>query len=53
MGALDRLKDRYGRSTVVLASAGLKGPQRDSEMRQELLTPQYSTSWADLPVARE
>ena len=52
MGALDRLNDRYGRGTVVLASAGLKGPQRDFEMRQNLLTPQYTTSWQDLPVAR-
>ncbi len=52
MGALDKLNDRYGRGTVVLASAGLKGPQRDFEMRQDLLTPQYTTSWADLPVAK-
>ena len=52
MGALDKLNDRYGRGTVVaVASAGLKGPQRDFEMRQNLLTPQYTTCWADLPVA--
>ena len=36
MSALDKLNDRYGRGTVVLASAGLKGPKRDFEMRQEL-----------------
>ena len=52
MSALDKLNDRYGRGTVVLASAGLKGPQRDFEMRQDLLTPQYTTKWADLPVAK-
>ena len=52
MGALDKLNDRYGRGTVMLASAGLKGPQRDFEMRQNLLTPQYTTSWQDLPVAK-
>ena len=52
MGTLDRLNDRHGRGTVVLASAGLKGPQRDFEMRQDLLTPQYTTNWADLPVAK-
>ena len=52
MSALDKLNDRYGRDTVVLASAGLKGPQRDFEMRQDLLTPQYTTKWADLPVAK-
>ena len=52
MQALDKLNDRYGRGTVVLASAGLKGPKRDFEMRQDLLTPQYTTRWADLPVAK-
>ena len=52
MGALDKLNDRYGRGTVVLASAGLKGPQRNFEMRQSLLTPQYTTNWQDLPVAK-
>ena len=44
MQALDKLNDRYGRGTVVLASAGLKGLKRDFEMRQDLLTPQYTTS---------
>lgn len=52
MGALDKLNDRYGRGTVALASAGVKGPQRDFEMKQNLLTPQYTTCWADLPVAK-
>ena len=52
MGALDRLNDRYGRGTVLLGSAGVKGPQRQFEMRQNLLTPQYTTCWADLPVAK-
>ena len=55
MGAVDALNDRYGRSTVALASAGLAG--RSSErrcwlMRQELRTPDYTTRWADLPTAR-
>lgn len=52
MGTLDKLNDRFGRGTVVLASAGVKVPQRDFEMKQNLLTPQYTTSWADLPVAK-
>lgn len=52
MGTLDKLNDRYGRGTVHMTSAGVKGPQRDFEMKQSLLTPQYTTSWADLPVAR-
>ncbi len=52
MGAMDRLNDRYGRGTVTLASAGVKGPQRDFEMKQNLLTPRYTTCWDDLPVAK-
>lgn len=52
MDTLDKLNDRYGRGTVVLASAGVKGPQRDFEMKQNLLTPQYTTCWDDLPVAK-
>lgn len=52
MEALDKLNDRYGRGTVVVASAGMKGPQRDFEMKQNLLTPQYTTCWDDLPVAK-
>lgn len=52
MGTLDKLNDRFGRGSVILASAGLKGPQRDFEMKQNLLTPQYTTSWQDIPVAK-
>ncbi|MDI1272346.1 Y-family DNA polymerase [Polaromonas sp.] len=52
MGTLDKLNDRYGRGTVTLGSAGVKGPQRHFEMKQNLLTPQYTTCWADLPVAK-
>ena len=52
MGTLDKLNDRYGRGTISLASAGMKGPKRNFEMTQNLLTPQYTTCWADLPVAR-
>lgn len=52
MSALDRLNDRYGRGTVSLASAGLGGKARTWSMRQELLTPQYTTDWNALPVAK-
>ncbi|MBC7683215.1 MAG: DUF4113 domain-containing protein, partial [Ferruginibacter sp.] len=52
MSALDGLNQRYGRGTVLLASAGLAGPQRTWTMKQELRSPGYTTCWADLPVAR-
>ena len=52
MAALDRLNDRYGRGTVQLASAGLGGDARAWTMKQQWRTPQYTTRWEDLPVAR-
>ena len=52
MGTIDALNNRYGRSTVALASAGLAGSRRAWVMRQELKTPDYTTRWADLPTAR-
>jgi DNA polymerase V len=52
MAALDRLNDRYGRGTVQLASAGLGGHARSWTMKQQWRTPQYTTRWEDLPVAR-
>ena len=52
MGTMDKLNDRYGRGTVLLASAGLKWEQRTWVMKQSLLTPAYTTKWDDLPTAR-
>lgn len=51
MDALDKLNDRFGRGTVLLASAGLAGKARTWSMSQNLLTPHYTTRWDDLPVA--
>lgn len=45
MDTLDKLNDRFGRGTVLLASAGLEGKKRSWAMRQQLLTPQYTTNW--------
>lgn len=52
MATLDRLNDRFGRGTVLLASAGLEGKERTWSMKQSLLTPQYTTRWEDMPVAK-
>jgi DNA polymerase V len=52
MQSLDRLNDRFGRGTVTLGSAGTKGDGRAWSMKQMLLTPAYTTKWADMPVAR-
>ena len=52
MTALDELNQRYGRGTVLMASAGLAGGRRAWAMKQERRTPGYTTCWADLPVVR-
>ena len=51
MTALDALNRRYGRGTVHMASAGMAGDARRWVMRQERKTPDYTTSWKDMPVA--
>jgi DNA polymerase V len=45
MGALDSLNQRYGRGTVLMASVGLVGDERQWSMRQERRTPWYTTPW--------
>ena len=52
MEALDGLNLRYGRGTVIMASAGVAGDRRAWSMRQERRTPGYTTDWKDLAVAR-
>lgn len=52
MTTLDGLNLRYGRGTVLMASAGLAGDQRAWAMKQERRTPGYTTCWADMPVVR-
>ena len=55
METLDGLNLRYGRGTVSMASAGIvgdRGDRRAWSMKQERRTPQYTTSWNDIAVAR-
>lgn len=52
MTSLDELNSRYGRGTVSMASAGLAANKRAWSMKQERKTPGYTTSWADIPIAR-
>jgi DNA polymerase V len=52
MGALDALNQRFGRGTVLMASAGLAGDKRQWSMKQERRTPGYTTRWAEIPVVR-
>lgn len=52
MVAMDSINDRYGLGAIHVGSAVGTGPPRDWAMRQDRLTPQYTTKWSDLPVAR-
>jgi len=49
MAALDRINYRYGRDTVTIGSEGLTGRWT---MKQQMLSPSYTSSWRDLPVVR-
>ena len=51
MAAVDVLNTRFGRSAIRAASALGVGAHPGWAMRQERLTPQYTTKWSDLPVA--
>ncbi|MDN5863661.1 MAG: Y-family DNA polymerase [Gammaproteobacteria bacterium] len=51
MQTLDAVNGKWGRGTLGLGSAGLRGPRHWS-MKRELLSPRYTTSWRELPVAR-
>lgn len=51
MNAIDQLNQRYGKGTLMLASAGTAGDKREWSMRQEMRTPDYTTKWADVPLA--
>jgi DNA polymerase V len=52
MAAMDALNVRFGKGTLHVGSTGLSGATRTWGMRQERRTPQYTTRWEDVPVAR-
>ena len=52
MQPLDGVNLRYGRGSLLLASAGMEGEHRAWSMKQERRTPAYTTRWGELAVAR-
>lgn len=52
MHTLDDINGRFGRGTVLMASAGLAGHSRAWSMKQERRTPGYTTCWDDLVVVK-
>ena len=49
MRVVDRVNGRFGRD--VLGWGFDRKPGRDWKMRQQRLSPKYTTRWSDLPVA--
>lgn len=52
MTAFDAVNARFGRGSLQLAGAGLPNKKAAWGMRQDRRTPGYTTSWAELPIAR-
>jgi len=50
MSVLDSINERFGRGTLHVGSTGASNSQCDWSMRQERLSPQYTTKWSDLPI---
>jgi DNA polymerase V len=51
MSALDTVNAKYGRGTILLASTRPTAA-RPWAMRQERKSPNYTTSWEDMPIVR-
>jgi DNA polymerase V len=51
MQAMDQINRRYGRSSLVLGSAGGIGAQPVWGMKQERLSSGFTTDWRGLAVA--
>lgn len=51
MAAMDCMNDRYRRGTMTLASSA-GGKSEAWAMKQERRTPEYTTKWEQVPVAR-
>lgn len=52
MTSVDALNGRYGKGTVHIGSTGASNKARTWGMKQLRRTPQYTTRWEDVPIAR-
>lgn len=52
MAAVDSVNRKFGRGAVTLAGAGVARTEKPWQMRQERKSPDYTTSWNDIPIAR-
>lgn len=49
MSAMDAINARFGRNTIRLAACGL---EQSWKMKRAAKSPAYTTSWAELPIAK-
>lgn len=52
MDALDSINAKYGKGTITLGSSVVNASVKTWQMKQALLTPGYTTCWADVPVVQ-
>ncbi|NYD78400.1 DNA polymerase V [Arthrobacter cupressi] len=48
---IEEVAKKYGRESIGLGVAGLKGGP-DWSMKREMLSPRYTTEWAELPIVK-
>lgn len=48
---LEDVSKKYGRGSIGLGHAGIKGGP-DWTMKRDMLSPRYTTEWAELPIVR-
>ncbi|WP_239437857.1 Y-family DNA polymerase [Arthrobacter alpinus] len=48
---LEDVSKKYGRGSIGLGSAGIKGGP-DWSMKRDMLSPRYTTHWDELPIAK-
>jgi DNA polymerase V len=52
MKAMDEINTRFGNAVIRSAAAGTNGAKQEWQMRSNNKSPNYTTSWDELPVAR-
>lgn len=52
MAALDTVNQRFGRNSLSVAATGVNLRAQPWEMRQERKSPDYTTDWKALPIAK-
>jgi DNA polymerase V len=52
MKAMDQINTRFGNAALRSAAAGTNGTKQEWQMKAGNKSPNYTTQWDELPVAR-